>query len=59
MGKISANLIRAKQFGEQMTGATEKFAGFGKKHNDPTYRLKVLAKNIMLMIRNIKRLKEV
>ena len=44
MGKISANLIRAKRFGEQMTGATEKFSGFGKKHNDPTYRLKVLAK---------------
>ena len=27
-GKISANLIRAKRFGEQMTGATAKF---GKK----------------------------
>ena len=61
MGKISSNLIRAKRFGEQ-TGilSTEKFSGFGKKHNDPTYRLKLIAKNIvMLMIRNIKRLKEV
>ena len=46
MGKITANLIRAKQVGEQ-TGilSTEKFSGFGKKHNDPTYRLKLLAKN--------------
>ena len=45
MGKISSNLIRAKRFGEQ-TGilSTEKFSGFGKKHNDPTYRLKLLAK---------------
>ena len=58
MGKISASLIRAKRFEEQMTGATEKFSGFGEKHNDPIYRLKVLAKNIIIiMTRNIKRLK--
>ena len=45
MGKISSNLIRAKRFGEQ-TGilSTEKFSGYGKKHNAPAYRLKVLAK---------------
>ena len=45
MGKISANLIRAKRLGEQ-TGilSTEKFSGFGKKHSDPTYRLKMIAK---------------
>ena len=54
MGKISSNLIRAKRFGEQ-TGilSSEKFSGFGKKHNDtrgtsaasdPTYRLKLIAK---------------
>ena len=44
IGKISANLIRAKRLGEQ-TGilATEKFSRFGKKHNDPTCRLKLLA----------------
>ena len=45
MGKISANLIRAKRLGEQ-TGilSSETFSGFGKKHNDPTYRLKLLAR---------------
>ena len=45
MGKISSNLIRAKRLGEQ-TGilSTEKFSGFGKKHTDPTYRLKLLAR---------------
>ena len=45
MGKISSNLIRAERFGEQ-TGilSTEKFSGFGKTHNDPAYRLKLLAK---------------
>ena len=45
MGKISANLIRAKRLGEQ-TGilSTDKSSGFGKKHNDPTYRLKLLAR---------------
>ena len=42
---MSANLIRARRLGEQ-TGilSTEKFSGFGKIHNDPTCRLKLLAK---------------
>ena len=43
--KYQQILIRARRFGEQ-TGilSTEKFSGFGKKHNDPTYRLKLLAR---------------
>ena len=45
MGKISANSIRAKRLGKQ-TGilSSETFSGFGKKHNDTTYRLKLLAR---------------